>query len=184
MFADLSAPEPLGDAAADDDLRTPRLEPASCRQLHLRAQGEAHARYAANDYVGGLVAALLGEPDEHHRFLRHQMPPVWAKCYGRMGLDDVRLVAIDAALDLRLRAFANRHHVVVFAGRHQGFLQARVEHQHGGEDEYHQRQSAGGERRGEPAGPQVAGNVVERNGHVSYLFHFQIKKDAKAKPTK
>jgi hypothetical protein len=165
--ADLRALEAVRDGAADDDLRRAGPEQPARDEVDLRPQLERARRDAADDDVRGPRGAGLGERDEDQHLLRHQRPAVRPERDRRVRLDHVRLQPRDAALDLGLRAAADRHHVVFLAGRHQRGLQPRVEHQHRGEDEHHQREAAGGQRGGEAPRPQVARDVAQRDGHVS-----------------
>jgi len=83
----------------------------------------------------------------------------------RQTFDDRRLLAIHAALHFGFRRTANDHDIVATAGIHQGLLDAFGKHTHGREHEYDQGHSPDGQECRYPARPEIAMNVIERNGH-------------------
>lgn len=165
-LAQRRAAEASGDAGSGNDLRRPGAGHAPLDQANLRAQGEGGGSDAADDDVGLLVAAPLGQVDQHHRLAGEEGLAVATD--GDLGLagEDRRGIAVDATLHLGFRALADQHQILRRAGVDQGLLQPLDQHQSGREHEHDQGHPGHGQGGGQAPGPEIA-QAVGDGDHVS-----------------
>src|SRR5205823_3696558 len=106
-----SVAEALVNRLADHDLALSAVEPSALNQINVGTQFKSYRRHSAHSDIGFASVVLAGNHDDDHVFAGHQ---------GLTGLvfGDSRQVpncsvclAIDATLQLRLRALAQHQHV-------------------------------------------------------------------------
>ena len=154
-----------GDAAPRNDFGRTGLEHPTLRDAHLRAHRAALVAQSTNDHVRRLVGIALLQGDQHDHFLRHTHFAGSTVGNFRLTFHNCRLRAIDAALHFRSSRAPRNHDIVRRSRIDQRFLQPFLQHQHGGEHEYHERHARGGKRGRHLARTQVLRCVRKRDNH-------------------